>query len=88
MNPNESGKPLGTGTESNSKSSIDWISKRKKIFKGKCAPTGKLFIVIEVKSKKYGKISGYMLINGNCGDDAEMDVQKYLRDQIRAKYEI
>ena len=60
----------------------DWTCRRKKIYKGKYAPPGQLFLVISVR-KRY---EGALLINGGQGEQAEYDAQLFLREQIREKY--
>ncbi|MCK4522492.1 MAG: hypothetical protein KAU20_08005 [Nanoarchaeota archaeon] len=60
----------------------DWNTRRKKIWKGKIAPPGKIFIVIKTKKGN----TGCLLINGGQGTDAEMAVQKYLREEISKKF--
>ena len=62
----------------------DWTVRRKKIFDGKMAPAGRVFIVIKVR-KRYEMA---MLINGMQGKEAEYDVQLHLRGLIKDKYKV
>ena len=64
---------------------INYTIRRKVIYKGKMAPKGYLYIVINFKNKDT-KYEGYRLIKGGQIVDFEIDVGKDLRLQIKNKY--
>jgi hypothetical protein len=66
---------------------IDYTVRRKKIYKGKMAPQGAVYIVISMKTKTR-KLEAHQLIPGLMGDQFEKGVAEGLRDLIKKKYDV
>lgn len=61
--------------------------RRKKIYKGKMAPQGAVYIVISMKTKTR-KLEAHQVIPGHMGEQFEKGVAEGLRDLIKKKYDV
>lgn len=69
------------------RSIVDFVVRRKKILKGKIAPTGHQFITISFKHRKM-KYSNGMCISGTVDEDGLRLISEYLFEGIREKYNL
>lgn len=67
--------------------SIDFNIRRKVIYKGKMAPMGCVYIVVNLKPGKT-KYEGYKMIQGGQSVEFEFNVAKELRQLIKDKYSV
>jgi hypothetical protein len=65
----------------------DYTVFRKKIYKGKVAPTGSLFLMI--KKKTVGRsYTSCLLIKGGLGTENEALIAENMRNSIKKKYKV
>jgi len=69
----------------------DLLIRKKKIYKGKIAPQGSQFIVVEFKrrvEKVHTKYTNQVLVNGSCNDEDLKRISDLLIEQIKQNYKL